>query len=76
MEGDDGGGLEAAGDFVDRFILSNLEDVKEACNLTLGRVEGESVGKDREDEGVEDAAPVSIVKASDGIAKDAKTANG
>ena len=76
MEGDDWGCLEASGDFVDCFVLCNLEDVEDAFETTLSGVEGEAVCKDREDEGVEDAMPVSIVEAPDRVAKDTKAANG
>jgi len=44
--------------------------------MTLSGVEGEAIGEDGEDEGVEDVAPVSIVKTTNRVAKDAKAANG
>jgi len=36
MKGNDGGGLETAGDFVDCFVLGDLEDIEEACGVALG----------------------------------------
>ena len=65
MEGNDGGRFEAAGDFLDGVILGNLEDIEDAFDTALGRIEGESVCENGEDEGVEDVAPVGEVKASD-----------
>jgi len=76
MEGNDGGGFEAARDFVDRIVLGDLEDVEQVYDVTLGGVEGEAIGEDGEDEGVKNTAPVSIVKTADGVAKDAKATNG
>ena len=44
--------------------------------MALSGVEGETIGEDGKDEGVKNAAPVSVVKTSDGVAKDAKATDG
>jgi len=76
VEGDNRGHLEAARDFVDCIILGNLEDVHDALEMFLGRVEGKAICENREDEGMEDASPVSVVEATNQVTKDAKTSDG
>jgi len=76
MEGNDGGRLEAAGDFPNGIILGNLQDIKDALDTALGGIEGEAIGKDGEDEGMEDAAPVGIVETLDRVSKNAEATYG
>jgi len=76
VEGDNGGRLEAARDLADCIILGQLKDIHNALGTILGGIEGEAIGEDGEDEGVEDTSPISIVETFDQIAKNAKAANG
>jgi len=53
-----------------------MEDIQESFDTRLGRIKGEPVCEDREDKGVEDTAPVGIVKTSDGVPENAEGADG
>ena len=63
-------GLEATAHLPNQDILGYLEGCQEAFDLGLGGIDWETVSEDGKDEGVEDFAPVGIIKATDRIAKD------
>ena len=55
--------------------MRDLEDVKESLVTRLGRVKGETICEDREDESMEELAPVGIIETANGVPENTEGAD-